>query len=107
MKDAAAVATKECDVTEAKECDVTDGSKAWSSVGFGSHLFVRRVMQIVMLLIGFGVLWTFLNKSASPLEFPAISHHFIDNSSKVSLSFIFSSLESECVLRLEPVENRE
>ncbi|XP_057444548.1 uncharacterized protein At4g15970-like [Lotus japonicus] len=97
MKDAAAVATKECDVTEAKECDVTDGSKAWSSVGFGSHLFVRRVMQIVMLLIGFGVLWTFLNKSASPLEFPAISHHFIDNSSKINGSKLESVLRNACM----------
>ncbi|KAL2334331.1 hypothetical protein Fmac_015544 [Flemingia macrophylla] len=48
----------------------------------GSHLFVRRAMQVTMMLVGFGVLWLFLCNTTSPFGFPTFSHYFIDESSK-------------------------
>ncbi|XP_057446715.1 uncharacterized protein At4g15970-like isoform X1 [Lotus japonicus] len=72
MKEIAAAAAGEYAVVV-----VADGGKAWNSGGAsGSHLLVRRVMQVVMFVVGFGVLWMFLYNSASPLGFPAISHYY-------------------------------
>jgi hypothetical protein len=55
-----------------------EGNKAWNSIGTGgSHVFVRRVMQMIMFLVAFAVLWMFLyNNSASPfgLVFLLLSH---------------------------------
>jgi len=61
-----------------------DGIKAWNSGG--SHLLARRVMQLIMVLVGSAVLWMFLYSSASPFGSPTLlSHYFIDYSAKVSL----------------------
>lgn len=75
--------------TSAAAVDVAagDGNKPWNSIGgAGSHVFVRRVMQIIMFLVGFAVLWMFLYNSAYPFGFPAISHYFVADSTQVSLS---------------------
>lgn len=55
-----------------------EGNKSWKSIGTGSHVFVKRVMQMIMFLVAFAVLWMFLyNNSASPFGLPAtISHYF-------------------------------
>ena len=82
-----------------------EGNKAWNSIGTGgSHVFVRRVMQMIMFLVAFAVLWMFLyNNSASPFGLPAtISHYFNGISTQVnflSLSLKLSLLN--CDLQLE------
>lgn len=55
-----------------------EGNKTWNSIGSSSHVFVRRVMQIIMFLVGFAMLWMFLynNFASSPFGFHAISHYF-------------------------------
>lgn len=86
-----------------------EGNKAWNSIGTGgSHVFVRRVMQMIMFLVAFAVLWMFLyNNSASPFGLPAtISHYFNGISTQVislSLSQTFSQTLSllDCDLQLE------
>lgn len=94
--------------TSAAAVDVAagDGNKPWNSIGgAGSHVFVRRVMQIIMFLVGFAVLWMFLYNSAYPFGFPAISHYFVADSTQVSLSLSLFQIVF-FFLQLELVANR-
>ncbi|KAJ1390073.1 nucleotide-diphospho-sugar transferase family protein [Sesbania bispinosa] len=71
------------DTVVAVDTAAADGSKPWNSIGSsGSHVFVRRVMQIILFLVGFAVLWMFLYNSASPFGFPVISRYFNAQSTK-------------------------
>ncbi|KAL2334332.1 hypothetical protein Fmac_015545 [Flemingia macrophylla] len=69
---------------EITACDVTaengggGGNRARSS---GSHLLVRRDMQITMLFVGFGLLWLFLYNSTNLFGSPSFSHYFNDDES--------------------------
>lgn len=71
-----------------------EGNKAWNSIGSGSNGFVRRIMQTIMVFVGFAVFWMFVyNNSASPFGFPAtISHYFNGFSAQVSVSLSSFSL---------------
>jgi hypothetical protein len=67
-----------------------EGNKGWNSIGSSNHVLVRRVVPLIMFLVGFGVLWMFIcNNSASPFGFPdTISNYFNGISTQVSLSLL-------------------
>jgi hypothetical protein len=69
-----------------------EGNKGWNSIGSSNHVLVRRVVPLIMFLVGFGVLWMFIcNNSASPFGFPdTISNYFNGISTQVSLSLSLS-----------------
>ncbi|RDX58510.1 hypothetical protein CR513_62170 [Mucuna pruriens] len=94
----------------AAEKAVGDGGKAWSSGGSGSHVLARRVMQLVMFLVGFVVLWMFLYNSASSFGFPTFSHYFIDDDeSSQILGFMYQAVydpKLESVLRNASMEHK-
>nr|KYP61680.1 Uncharacterized protein At4g15970 family [Cajanus cajan] len=80
--------------------DTTAGAAAENAAGGGnrarssfSHRLGRRVMQVGMLLVVFGVLWMFLYNSTSFFGFPSFSHYY----------FIDESPKADCESRLEGV----
>ncbi|MED6147283.1 hypothetical protein PIB30_042752 [Stylosanthes scabra] len=69
--------------------------------GGGSHLLVRRAMQITMVAVAFVVVWIFLYDSSSPLAIPVFSH----SSSDLASTMISYDPKLRSVLRNASMEN--